>query len=80
LSVATAVVLNVTVVLPTAGGYLAVYPDGQARPNVSNLNFNAGDTIPNLVVVPIVNGKVNFYNAAGGTVHVLADVFGYYTG
>ncbi|MER7514962.1 hypothetical protein [Streptomyces sp. NPDC126499] len=73
----TAVVMNVTAVAPTATGYVSVFPDGAPRPATSNLNFTAGTTIPNLVVVPVVNGKVSFYNHAG-SVDLLADVAGYY--
>jgi hypothetical protein len=77
---ATAVILNVTVTAPTTGGYVSVYPDGGSEPAVSNLNFSPGQTIPNLVVVPIgSDGAVDFYNFSGNT-HVLADVEGYYTG
>ncbi|WP_333771361.1 peptidoglycan recognition protein family protein, partial [Streptomyces sp. IBSBF 2435] len=74
----TAVVLNVTATGPTSSSFVSVYPDGTARTSASNLNFVAGQTIPNLVVVPVVNGKVDFYNHAG-SVNVLADVTGYYT-
>ncbi|MET9438128.1 hypothetical protein [Streptomyces sp. NPDC006551] len=74
----TAVVLNVTATGPTAGSFVSVYPDGTTRTSASNLNFTAGKTIPNLVVVPVVNGRVSFYNHAG-TVDLLADVAGYYT-
>ncbi|MFD9125961.1 N-acetylmuramoyl-L-alanine amidase [Kitasatospora sp. NPDC059571] len=74
---ATAVILNVTAVNPTAAGFVTVYPDGQPRPASSNLNFTAGQTIPNLVVVPVVNGSVRLYNRAG-TVDLLADITGYY--
>ncbi|MEU8757911.1 hypothetical protein [Streptomyces sp. NPDC048659] len=73
----TAVVMNVTAVAPTAGGFVSVFPDGTVRTSASNLNFTAGTTIPNLVVVPVVNGKVSFYNHAG-SVDLLADVAGYY--
>jgi len=74
----TAVVLNVTAVNPTASSYLAVYPDGGQRPVVSNLNFVAGQTVPNLVTVPVgANGYVDFYNHVG-TVDVLADEQGDY--
>ncbi|HEX5402721.1 MAG TPA: DUF1906 domain-containing protein [Pseudonocardiaceae bacterium] len=75
----TAVVLNVTAISPTSASFLTVYPDGEARPNVSNLNYVKGQTIPNLVVVPVVNGSVDFYNHAG-SVGVTADVAGYYSG
>jgi len=74
----TAVVLNVTAVSPASGGYLTVYPDGVARPTASNLDFSAGETIPNLVVVPVVNGNVVFYNGSGGNVQIIADVEGYF--
>src|SRR5258708_35575172 len=74
----TAVVLNVTVTGPTANSYVTVYPDGQPRPGTSSLNFTKGETIPNLVIVPVVNGKVDFYNAAGA-VNIIADMTGYYT-
>jgi hypothetical protein len=75
---AKAVVLNVTAIAPTAGGYVNVYPYGSSRPAVSNINFSAGQTIPNLVVVPVVSGKVVFYNAAG-SVNLAADLTGYLT-
>jgi hypothetical protein len=74
----TAVVLNVTAVSPSATSYLAVYPDGELQPGVSNLNFNAGQTVPNLVTVPVVDGAVDIFNHIG-SVNVLADLFGYYT-
>lgn len=75
----SAVVLNVTITQPSAMGFLTVYPDGQARPTASNLNFVAGQTVPNLVVVPVgADGDVNFYNGSPGATHLIADVAGYY--
>ncbi|MGW5424512.1 FlgD immunoglobulin-like domain containing protein [Streptomyces sp. NPDC003943] len=74
----SAVVLNVTVTNPTSAGYVSVYPYGTARPLVSNLNFTAGQSVPNLVIVPVEDGKVTFYNHSG-TVDLLADIAGYYT-
>ncbi|MGW4160575.1 hypothetical protein [Streptomyces sp. NPDC004788] len=74
----TAVVLNVTATAPTAKGFVSVYPDGTTRTSATSLNFNAGQTIPNLVSVPVVNGRVTFYNATG-SVDLLADVAGYST-
>jgi hypothetical protein len=76
---ATAVVLNVTVAFPTATSYLTVYPSGVGRPNASNLNFTAGQIVPNLVVVGVgADGKINVFNHAG-SVHTVADVVGYTT-
>ncbi|MFI2612010.1 right-handed parallel beta-helix repeat-containing protein [Kitasatospora sp. NPDC018619] len=74
----TAVTLNVTVTEPGADGHLTVYPHGDEAPNSSNLNWVAGRTIPNLVTVPVKDGRVSFYNASGGTVHLIADLAGYY--
>jgi len=75
---ATALILNTTVTEPTAPGFLTVYPDGVAPPSASNLNFTAGQTVPNLVMVPVHDGKVDFYNAASGTVNVVADLAGFF--
>ncbi|WP_030778371.1 hypothetical protein, partial [Streptomyces sp. NRRL F-2664] len=58
----TAVVMNVTAVHPTEAGHVTVYPNGQAAPGVSNLNFTPGQIVPNLVTVPVVNGKVDLRN------------------
>ena len=74
----SAVVLNVTVTEPTALSFLTAWPTGEARPLASNLNFTAGQTVPNLVVVKVgAGGKVSLYNHAG-TTHVIADVSGWY--
>ncbi|WP_282206038.1 hypothetical protein [Kitasatospora fiedleri] len=75
----TAVVMNVTAVDPSEDGHVTVYPDGQAAPNASNVNFGAHRTVPNLVTVPVVNGKVDLRNNSG-SVDLIADVTGYYTG
>jgi hypothetical protein len=73
----TAVVMNVTGTSPTASTYVAVYPNGTTRTSASNLNLVTGQTAPNLVIVPVVNGKVSFYNNAG-SVNLIADVAGYF--
>ncbi|MFB7381135.1 right-handed parallel beta-helix repeat-containing protein [Kitasatospora purpeofusca] len=74
----TAVTMNVTVTDPTEDGHLRVYPHGAERPGTSNLNWTAGRTLANQVTVPVVDGRVSFYNHSGGTVHVIADLAGYY--
>jgi len=74
-----AVALNVAVTNPTAASFLTVFPGGTIRPTVgSNLNFEAGQTIPNMVLVPLgAGGTVTFYNNAGA-VDVIADLVGSY--
>ena len=75
---ATAVVMNVTVVNASRGGYLTVHPGDVAEPVVSNINFDAGRNTPNLVIVRLPsNGKVRFA-LHGGAANVLADVVGYF--
>ena len=77
-----AVVLNVTVVGATWEGFVTVYPTGQPRPTASNLNFASGQVVPNLVTVKLgAGGKVTLFDgqfAADKTVHIIADVAGYY--
>lgn len=76
-----AVVLNVTAVGPKQYGFLTVYPTGTKLPLASNLNFQAGQNVPNLVVTPVAaNGDVSIYNGSNGTVDILADIHGYYVG
>ena len=74
----TAVVLTVTVTDPTGTGYVSVYPDGQPRSALSNVNFGVGESISNQVIAQVANGKVDLYDNAG-TVDLAADVTGYYT-
>jgi hypothetical protein len=79
---ASAVVVNMTVTQATAGSFLTVFPTDQSQPLASNLNFSAGQTIPNLVIVGVGvgggnAGNISIFNAAGN-VHILADVVGYY--
>ena len=76
---AVAVVLNVTVTGTAGGGYATVWPcDGAGPPNASNLNFTAGQTVPNLVIAPLSpTGTVCVQTAESGA-HLLADVSGYF--
>jgi len=74
-----AVVFNLTVTQPRAVGYITAYASGTSRPNASNLNFSARQTVPNLVTVPVgSNGKVALFNRSSGSSHLIADVTGYY--
>ena len=55
-----------------------MWPSGTAKQQTSNLNFQAGQNIPNLVVVPVgADGKIQLFNGSAGTVQLLADVTGY---
>lgn len=75
----SAVVLNVTATDATASSFVTVWPDGISRPNASNLNFVAGQTIPNRLIVKVgADGKVNLYNFQG-SVDLVADVNGWFS-
>jgi len=73
-----AVVFNLTAVVPSAGSFITAYPAGPTKPEVSNLNVDAGVTRANQVTVPVgANGAVSLYNAFG-SVDMLVDILGYY--
>ena len=56
---------------------MTVHPGGEARPTASNLNYVAGQTIPNLVVAKVgAGGIVSIYTSA--STHLIADVVGYF--
>lgn len=76
---ATSVVLNVTVTEARGSGFVTLFPAGESKPTASNLNFAAGDTTPNQVVVKVgAGGAVDIYSHA--TTHVIVDVLGYFEG
>ncbi|MFD7263533.1 PKD domain-containing protein [Streptomyces sp. NPDC059874] len=77
---ASAVALNVTVTNPQQAGYLTVYPSGQAIPATSNLNFTAGQTVANSVIIPVgADGKINIRNGSWAGTDAVVDVVGYYS-
>lgn len=74
---ATAVLVNLTGVAPTANTHLTAYGDG-TLPTVSNDNLTAGQTRPVLAVIPVgADGSLRIHNAQG-SVDVVADLEGYY--
>lgn len=73
----SAVVLNVTVTQPGGSGFATVFPAGGPRPNTSNLNYSAGQTIPNMVIAEIgTGGSVSIYSYSAA--HIIVDVMGYF--
>jgi len=76
---AGAVLLNVTVDQPSSSGFLTVHPSGTDAPLASNLNFAAGETVPNAVAVGLgADGAIVLTNS-NGTTHVVVDVVGWYS-
>jgi hypothetical protein len=75
---AKAVVLNVTAIGDTDGGFVTVFPSGSKQPTASNINYQAGQPRANLVVAPVgADGKVSIF--VSSRAHVIADVQGWFT-
>jgi hypothetical protein len=77
---ASAVSFNVTVTAPSMQGHLRLYPAGSVRPQISTINYVAGQTRANNGVVVLgTSGQVAVYcNQASGIAHVIVDVNGYF--
>jgi hypothetical protein len=78
----SAVVLNATATNTATQGFFTLFPTGATRPTASNVNWAAGWTLPNRVIVGVgtgVNsGRVTIYNGQGAADAVI-DVSGYFT-
>jgi hypothetical protein len=75
----SAVVVNLTAIDPSAPGYFTVFPSGTGGAVVSMVNFIAGQTVANRVIVKVgTGGQITIYNNSGN-VNFTIDVSGYYT-
>lgn len=77
---ARALALNLTVTGPTAPGHIVLAP-GNGLTETSALNFAVGQTRANNAVVLLATdgaGTVAATNGAGGAVHLVVDVTGYF--
>ncbi|MCA1702546.1 MAG: hypothetical protein LC808_04470, partial [Actinobacteria bacterium] len=75
---AASVALNVTVVQPSAPGYVTVSPTGQPRPLAANLTYVAGQIVPNMVLAKVgTGGQINIFTS-GDCPHVVVDVAGWF--
>jgi hypothetical protein len=73
-----AVIANVTVTGAVGGGFITVFPMGTTMPNASNVNFNTGQTVPNLAIAQS-NSGVSFYSNASANVQLIVDLSGYFS-
>ena len=72
---AAAVALQVTATGTSGDGFLTVYPCGSRRPNISNVNFGAGESRSNLVLTALGRqGMVCVYSDT--TADLVVDVVG----
>jgi len=74
---AQAIVGNATVVSPAGNGFITLWPDGQTRPPVSNLNFVSDQTVPNAFTVGL-SGTGGFRVYSFATSHFIVDLTGYF--
>ena len=73
-----AVIATIAAVDPEQAGYLTAWQGGTARPGTSNVNFQAGQTIANTMVLPLgADGKIRVFNGSGGGVQSIVDVNAY---
>ncbi len=80
---ARAVVLNVTATNGSRAGFVTVHPGGSAVPSTSNVNFPAGLTQANEVLVGVGSGRDVSLTVGGSgapAAHLVVDVVGYLTG
>ena len=73
---AKAAIVNVTIVGPETAGYATVWPCDEPRPDTSNLNFLAGQTVANAVIIkPSPKNTICAYTDAAAD--ILVDESGY---
>lgn len=71
-----AALLTVTVVSPTAAGYVTAYPSGSSEPPYATVKYASGRTVTNTVLVPVgPDGSVRVLTSAAAYLKV--DVQGY---
>lgn len=71
--------LNVTVTQSQTFGLVTVYPSASGMPATSILNFSAGETVPNLVMVAVdFSGGITLYNGSSKPTDLIANLFGYF--
>jgi hypothetical protein len=79
-STARAVAFNVAVASSTDPGFLVVYPSGITRPPTSSLNYRAGQSRANNVLIGLgpAGDIVVYCGQSAGTAQAIIDVAGYF--
>ncbi|MEW1953880.1 hypothetical protein [Terrabacter sp. NPDC080008] len=76
-----AAVVNVTVVGPSANGFVTVGAPGAGTPNVSQLTFARGATVAVQVVAPVdQNGQLRLTVSQASTLRLVVDLVGWVLG
>ena len=75
----SAVVFNLSVLSPPAGGYVTAWADGVTRPTASSISYSAHKSETVLAVAPVgSDGRIALYNGSAATQQIVGDVAGYY--
>jgi hypothetical protein len=65
---------------PTMNTFITAWPSGVAKPYVSSLNPRVGVDVSNLTFVRVgIDGKIQLYNE-NGSLDLVVDIVGYFTG
>ena len=77
---ASAAVVNLTAVSPVAAGFATAYPYGTTKPLAASLNYAAGATVNNSLIIQTSNpaGAFDFTLYTYAQSHYVADVVGYF--
>lgn len=74
-----AVVTNLTMVTPDAGGHVTAYPAGTALPPTSSVNAPFRNAVvPNLAITPVSDRGAAYFSSNG--TDLIVDLTGYFTG
>lgn len=72
-----AALVNITMITPSAGGYVTAWAARTARPPSSNINGTAGEVTANASIVPVnADGDLVLYTST--STHLIVDVLGYF--
>lgn len=73
-----AAVVNLTAINPAADGFVTAYADGTAQPSDASLDYSAGATTSNTMIVPVgADGSIVLYTSQ--TSELAVDVSGYFS-
>lgn len=78
---ASAIMINVTAVLPSGAGFATVYKSGESRPLAAGLNYTAGSVVNNSVVVGVPNplAITDFIIYTFAQSDYVVDIVGYFS-
>ena len=78
---ASSVAIALSVVTPSANGWVTAAAYGSPASTATVINFIRGQSLTDLALVPLsAGGRITFTNHSGSTIHLAGDLTGYYLG